>query len=283
MIDEYFKDKVAVITGAGGTLCSELAIALAAKGAKVVLVGRTMEKLETVASSIRANGGVCKTAAGDVTDEAAMRQIAGATLAEWGPCRFLLNGAGGNNYKAITTNFTFQKEELQADKPKDMVGFFDLDLDIMGSILKINTMGTIIPSRLFGRQMAENGGGSIVNFASMNSYRPLTRVAAYAMSKAAIVNFTEWLAVYFAPAGIRVNAVAPGFFINERSKTILGTPETGLTQRGQNVINHTPVQRFGEPKELIGCVEWLLDDRAAAFVTGITVPVDGGFLAHSGI
>ena len=283
MTNDCFDGKVAVVTGAGGTLCSELAASLAAKGAKVVLVGRTRDKLERVAARIREGGGVCKTAACDVTDETGMRAIADETLAEWGPCRFLLNGAGGNNNKAITTNFTFQREELSADKPKDMVGFFDLDLDVIGSVLKINIIGTVIPSRIFGRQMSEHGGGAIVNFASMNSYRPLTRVPAYAMSKAAIVNFTEWLAVYFAPAGIRVNAVAPGFFINERSKLILGTPGEGLTQRGQNVMNHTPAGRFGDPGDLVGCVEWLLDDRAAAYVTGTTIPVDGGFQAHSGI
>lgn len=283
MIDEYYKDQVAVVTGAGGTLCSELAADLAAKGAKVVLIGRTPERLEAVAVGIRARGGVCTTAACDVTDEAGIKAIADKTLAEWGPCRFLLNGAGGNNNKAITTNFTFEKDELLETRPENMVGFFDLDMDIIGSVLKINIVGTVIPSRVFGRQMAEHGAGSIVNFASMNSYRPLTRVPAYAMSKAAIVNFTQWLAVYFAPAGIRVNAVAPGFFINERSKIILGTPETGLTQRGQSVMNHTPAGRFGDPRDLVGCVEWLLDDRAAAYVTGITVPVDGGFQAHSGI
>ncbi len=283
MRDEYYKDRVAVVTGAGGTLCSELAAALAARGAKVVLIGRTLEKLETVADSIRTNGGVCKTAACDVTDEVGMKEIAEKTAAEWGRCRFLLNGAGGNNNKAITTNFTFEKEELLENKPRDMVGFFDLDMDVIDSVLRTNIIGTVVPSRIFGRQMAEGGAGSIVNFASMNSYRPLTRVPAYAMSKAAIVNFTKWLAVYFAPAGIRVNAVAPGFFINERSKIILGTPETGLTQRGQNVMNHTPAGRFGDPRDLVGCVEWLLDDRAAAYVTGVTVPVDGGFQAHSGI
>lgn len=282
-MSELFRDQVAVVTGAGGTLCSEIAIDLAAKGAKVVLIGRTADKLQTVADQIRAAGGTCMVKAGDVTDEATMTAIANEVLETYGPCRYLINGAGGNNNKAITTNFTFEKEELEESKSEDMVGFFDLDMDVFESVIKINTMGTVIPSRVFGKQMAKEGRGNILNFASMNSSRPLTRVPAYAMSKAAVVNLTQWMATYFAPAGIRVNGVAPGFFVNERSKKILCTPEGGLTQRGMNIMNHTPMSRFGEAKELLGCVSWLLDDEKASFVTGITVAVDGGFLAHSGI
>ena len=141
----------------------------------------------------------------------------------------------------------------------------------------------MIVCRAFGRRMAEAGRGAILNFASMNSYRPLSRVPAYAMSKAAVVNFTQWLAAYLAPAGIRVNAVAPGFFVNERSRKYLCTPDGGLSARGENVMHHSPMGRFGEAQDLTGCVRWLLDDRNAAFVTGITVPVDGGFLSSTGI
>lgn len=282
-MSEIFKDQVAVVTGAGGVLCSEIAIKLAEEGAKTVLVGRTLEKLQIVADKIAANGGTCMVRTADVTDEAAMNELAGEVKELYGPCRYLINGAGGNNNKAITTNFTYEPEELQDNKPDGMVGFFDLDMDIFESVIKINTLGTVIPVRAFAKQMAENGKGSILNFASMNSTRPLTRVPAYAMSKAAVVNFTQWLATYLAPAGIRVNAVAPGFFVNDRSKKILYTPEGGLSKRGENIMNHTPMARFGEAKELLGSVLWLLDDEKAAFVTGITVPVDGGFLAHSGI
>lgn len=278
-----FTDQTAVITGAGGVLCSEIALALAKEGAKTVLIGRTEEKLRKVEEKIRAAGGTCMVCAGDVTDEEAMKGIADKVWETYGPCRYLINGAGGNNNKAITTNFTYEPEELQENKPEDMTGFFDLDMDVFESVLKINTLGTVIPVRVFAKQMAKEGRGNILNFASMNSTRPLTRVPAYAMSKAAVVNLTQWLATYLAPAGIRVNAVAPGFFVNERSKKILCTTEGGLTQRGQNIINHTPMGRFGEARELLGSVLWLLDDEKAAFVTGITVPVDGGFLAHSGI
>lgn len=283
MKNPYFENKVAVVTGAGGVLCSVIAKDLADKGAKVVLIGRTRDKLEKVAAEIEANGGTCMIMPADVTDEAAIQSIADTVLETWGPCSFLINGAGGNNNKAITTNFHYEKEELSEEKPEGMVGFFDLDMNVFESVLKINTLGTVIPTRVFARQMAAVGNGNIINFASMNSYRPLTRVPAYAMSKAAIVNLTQFLATYFAPAGIRVNAVAPGFFINDRSIKILGSPETGLTKRGASVMSHTPMQQFGDPKELVGCVSWLLDDQGASYVTGITVPVDGGFLAHSGI
>lgn len=282
-MNELWKDQVAVVTGAGGVLCSEIAIDLASKGVKTVLVGRTEEKLWKVADKIAAAGGTCMVRAGDVTDEAAMEALAQEVYEAYGSCRYLINGAGGNNNKAITTNFTFEQEELQEEKPEGMVGFFDLDMDVFESVVKINTLGTVIPVRAFAKQMAREGRGCILNFASMNSSRPLTRVPAYAMSKAAVVNATQWLATYFAPAGIRVNAVAPGFFVNERSKKILCTPEGGLTKRGENIMNHTPMGRFGEARELLGCVSWLLDDEKASFVTGVTVAVDGGFLAHSGI
>lgn len=149
--------------------------------------------------------------------------------------------------------------------------------------MKANTLGTVVPCQVFGREMAGLGRGSIVNFASINSCRPLTRVPAYAMAKAGVVSFTEWLSVYLAPAGIRVNGVAPGFFVNERSRKILLTENGGLSARGQNVMGHTPLKRFGEEKELLGCVCWLLGDDKAGFVTGTTVPVDGGFLASAGV
>lgn len=278
-----WKDKVAAVTGAGGTLCSEIAIDLASKGMKVVLIGRTAAKLEATAEKISKINAVCRIESGDVNDEPSMQAIADKVAADWGPCRILVNGAGGNNINALTTNTAFDPREIAADKPADMRGFFDLDMELFKSVLNTNTIGTVIPCRVFGKQMAAAGGGAILNFGSMNTYRPLSRIPAYAMSKAAIANFTQWLAAYFAPAKIRVNAVAPGFFVNERSIKYLRTPDGGLSPRGQNVMHHTPMERFGEAKELLGCVEWLLDDDKAAFVTGITVPVDGGFLSSTGV
>ena len=294
-MNTYCKDKVAVVTGAGGTLCSAIAIDLAKKGAKVVLVGRTREKLEKVAAEIAAAGGACRIEPADVTDEVAIGEIAARVEAEWGPCRFLINGAGGNNVKAMPTRLKFCEKDLcvknnpvnpvnpvQKELPADR-GFFDIDMEAFKSVLEINTLGTVIPSRIFALQMAKAGGGAILNFASMNTYRPLTRVAPYAMSKAAIANWTMFFAQYMAPAKVRVNAVAPGFMVNERSKQYLMTPDGGLSPRGEQVMHHTPAGRFGEAEDLLGCVNWLLDDSASAFVTGITVPVDGGFLSSAGV
>lgn len=280
----YCTDKVAVVTGAGGTLCSAIAADLARQGAKVVLVGRTAAKLETTAAAIAAFRGVCRVEAGDVTDEAAMRAIADRVAADWGPCRFLVNGAGGNNVKAMPTRLRFSEKDLEPTKDfaKDR-GFWDIDMEAFRSVLEVNTLGTVIPSRIFGLQMARAGGGAILNFGSMNTYRPLTRVAPYAMSKAAIANWTMFFAQYMAPAKVRVNAVAPGFFVNERSRQYLMTPDGGLSARGEQVMAHSCIRRFGEAEELLGCVNWLLDDERAGFVTGITVPVDGGFLANAGV
>ena len=266
-MDSYCKDKVVVVTGAGGTLCSAIAIDLAKKGAKVVLVGRTREKLEKVAGEIAASGGICRVEPADVTDEAAMRGMADRVAAEWGPCRFLVNGAGGNNVKAMPTRLRFCEKDLcasassagetnnpvnpvnpvQKELPADR-GFFDIDMAAFKSVLEINTLGTVIPSRVFGLQMAKAGGGAILNFASMNTYRPLTRVAPYAMSKAAIANWTMFFAQYMAPAKVRVNAVAPGFMVNERSKQYLMTPDGGLSPRGEQVMHHTPADALAKRK-----------------------------------
>lgn len=280
----YCTDKVAVVTGAGGTLCRAIAIDLARQGAKVVLIGRTASKLAATAAEIAAFKGVCRVEPGDVTDETAMQAIADRVAADWGPCRFLVNGAGGNNVKAMPTRLRFSTADFAptADFATDR-GFWDIDLAAFKSVLEINTLGTVIPSKAFGLQMAKAGGGAILNFGSMNTYRPLTRVAPYAMSKAAIANWTMFFAQYMAPAKVRVNAVAPGFFVNERSRQYLMTPDGGLSARGEQVMAHSCIKRFGEAEELLGCVNWLLDDEKAGFVTGITVPVDGGFLANAGV
>jgi len=281
--DSCFEGQTAVVTGAGGTLCSVIAKELARRGAKVALLGRTLATLQKVADDISAAGGVALPVAADVTDAAAVEAARQVVTARLGPCRFLLNGAGGNQAVATTTTTEFDEAELAEQPPEGVRGFFGLGIDAFDAVVRTNTLGTVIPSQIFGREMAVRRSGTILNFASMNSYRPLTRVPAYAMAKAGVVSFTQWLAVYLAPAGIRVNAVAPGFFVNDRSRKILMTPEGGLTARGENVMRHTPMRHFGEARDLLGCVCWLLNDEQAAFVTGITVPVDGGFLAASGV
>ncbi|MBR2615915.1 MAG: SDR family oxidoreductase [Clostridia bacterium] len=278
-----FEGKIAVVTGAGGTLCSEIAIRLVEEGATVYLVGRTEEKLLATAEKAAAlRPGKTVVRALDVTDEKAVALLA-EEVEKAGGCDYLINGAGGNNQKAMPSITKFDPRELDGTLPEGERGIYSVDMDAFRSVLDINTMGTVIPTLAFARQMARKGHGSVVNFASMNSYCPLTRCFAYAMSKAAVMNLTQSLAAYFAPAGIRINAVAPGFMVNERSKNYLGTVEDGLTRRGEQVISHTPMGRFGTASDLVGCVKWLLREDDAAFVTGITVPVDGGFLTLGGV
>jgi NAD(P)-dependent dehydrogenase (short-subunit alcohol dehydrogenase family) len=283
MTTSPFAGKTAVITGAGGTLCSVVAQDLARQGARVALLGRTIASLEAVATAIRAAGGTALPLACDVTDPAAVEAARARITRELGSCHFLINGAGGNQPDAVTTLTEFSPAELAPEKPAGQRGFFDLSLAKFDDVVRTNTLGTVIPCQVFGREMAALGRGSILNFASMNSYRPLTRVPAYAMAKAGVVSFTQWLAVYLAPAHIRVNGVAPGFFVNDRSRKILMTPDGGLSARGQNVMAHTPQKRFGEAPDLLGAVCWLLDDERAGFVTGQTIAVDGGFMASAGI
>lgn len=278
-----FENKVAVVTGAGGTLCSQIAIHLAEKGVKVVLVGRTVTKLQSVADCILEKGGAALVYGCDVTDKAAVADLAERVKNTFGLCDFLVNGAGGNQVSAMPTIVQFDERELTGKLEEGARGLYDIDMDAFESVIKINTMGTVIPTMEFAKQMIAKGGGSVINFASMNSYCPLTRCFAYAMSKAAVSNLTQSFAAYYAPAKVRVNAIAPGFMVNERSKTYLGTVEDGLTPRGTAVIGHTPMGRFGKAEDLLGCAMWLLNEEESSFVTGVTIPVDGGFLTLGGV
>lgn len=275
------ESKVAVVTGAGGTLCSEMARNLASQGYKVALLGRTLEKLKIVEKEIADKGGIAISVAVDVSDEESVKQANTVIKRELGSCSVLINGAGGNQMEALTNTTEFDERELEG--AEGVKGFFNLNMDVFQSVINVNTMGTVIPSFVFGKEMAANKSGVIINIASMNSYRPLTKVAAYGMAKAGIANFTQWLATYLAPANVRVNAIAPGFFINERSKKIMYNEDGSQTARAENVLGHTPMKRFGEASELIGCMNWLIDNQAASFVTGIVIPVDGGFLSSSGV
>ena len=282
-MDQYYRGKVAVVTGAAGVICSEVAKDLASLGIFVVLAGRTAESVEKVAEQIRANGGQCATYACDVTSKEAVDAFAAEVIEKYGRCDFLINGAGGNNAKAQPKIVRFDPRELEEERPEGLVGLYNVDMQAFENVIRLNTMGTVYPLMAFAKYMAKQGSGSIVNFASMNTYCPLTRNFAYAMSKAAVANFTQAFAAYFAHTGVRINAVAPGFIINDRSKLILGTPEEGLTKRGQDVIDHTPMEKFGQAQDMCGTIRYLVDDRASGFVTGITIPVDGGFLTLSGV
>ena len=282
-MDAYFNGKVAVITGAAGVICSQISKDLASLGVTVALVGRTAEKLEKVEREILASGGKCKAYPCDVTDREAVEALADRVIKDFGKCDFLINGAGGNNVKAMPNITKFDPRELEETRPEDLKGLYNVDMDAFEGVIRLNTMGTVYPLLAFAKYMVKQGSGSVINFASMNTYCPLTRNFAYAMSKAAVANFTQSFAAYFAEAGIRVNAIAPGFVVNERSKAYLGTVEDGLTQRGKDVIKHTPMGNFGQASDMCGSVRFLLDDRLSSFVTGITIPVDGGFLTLSGV
>jgi len=275
-------EKTAVITGASGTLCSVLAKSLGEMGYQVALIGRSIEKLEKVSEEIQGKGGKALPISADVAHNSAMRAAHDQVMETFGTCSVLINGAGGNQMEAVTTTDAFTDRELEGPSEGER-GFFNLHPDSLKSVLEINTLGTIIPCQVFGAEMAKHKQGCIINFSSMNSTRPLSRVPAYAMAKAGIDNFTQWLAAYLAPANIRVNGIAPGFFLNERNRGRLTTEGGGLTQRGQNIIHHTPMGRFGEADELVGCMKWLLDDKASGFITGVTIPIDGGFLASAGV
>ena len=282
-MDNYFYGKLAVVTGAGGVICSEIAQDLARLGITVVLVGRTLEKLTRVEEKIKSEGNSAVSYTCDVTNKSEVFALADKVVEKFGRCDFLINGAGGNNAKAQPTITKFDERELTGELPEGARGLFNIDTDAFEGVIRLNTMGSVYPILAFSRYMAKAGAGSIINFASMNTYCPLTRNFAYAMSKAAVANFTQAFAAYFAEVGIRVNAVAPGFIVNERSKLILGTVEEGLTKRGADVIAHTPMAKFGQASDMCGAIRWLIDDRAAGFVTGVTIPVDGGFLTLSGV
>jgi NAD(P)-dependent dehydrogenase (short-subunit alcohol dehydrogenase family) len=276
------QERVAVVTGAGGTLCSEMSRELAKQGIKVALLGRDLAKLKLVEEEINGNAGTAISISTDVISEEEVTRARQEILEKLGLCSILINGAGGNQMEAVTTFTSFDPKEFEPATEAQR-GFLNLNMDTFMQVLQVNTMGTVIPCQVFAKDMAQNGGGTIINMASMNSYRPLSRVGAYGMAKAGIANFTQWLATYLAPANIRVNAIAPGFFINDRSRKILFNPDGSTSERGDNILRQTPLKRFGEAKELIGCMNWLINDNDAGFVTGTVIPIDGGFIADSGI
>lgn len=275
------KDKVAVVTGGGGILCSVMAKALADSGAKVAVLDLKEEAAKKVADEICSAGGTAIGIAANVLDSdslaAAERQI---TEAFGCPCDILVNGAGGNNPKGTTSKEFFRKEDLGK---AGLTTFFDLDPAGIGFVFNLNFLGTLLTCQTFCRSMAERGGGTVINISSMNAFTPLTKIPAYSGAKAAVSNFTQWLAVHFSKVGIRVNAIAPGFFLTEQNRTLLTNPDGSLTARGNTILSHTPMGRFGTPEDLTGALLFLCDAESAAFVNGIVLPVDGAFSAFSGV
>jgi len=264
------KGKMCVVTGGGGVLCSVLARQLAERGASVVVLDLDADKAEQVATGIRSRGGNAMAVRASVLDRDSLNGAAGLIEKEFGRVDVLINGAGGNRPGATTG--------------KDR-SFFDLEDESIRSVFDLNFLGSLLPSQVLGRMMVKQGEGVILNIASMNALRPLTRIPAYSAAKAAIANFTQWLAVHMAQEyspRIRVNAIAPGFFLTEQNRFLLQQEDGSLTKRGQQILDHTPMARFGEPEDLVGVVEWLVSPRAD-FVTGVVVPIDGGFSAFSGV
>jgi len=266
--------KVAVVTGGGGVLCSEMARALAACGAKVAILNRTLEKGQRVAEMIGENAKALSANVLDIQSlEAARDQIHRA----WGPVSILVNGAGGNNPMATTDD---EQYDTAAESVKD---FFKLDPEGIRFVFDLNFLGTLLPTQVFAKEMVGMPGANIINISSMGAYLPLTKVMAYSGAKAAVSNFTQWLATYFAKSGLRVNAIAPGFFVTDQNRALLFDPQGQPTKRTEKILAATPMGRFGDPQELLGALLYLVSPEAAGFVTGVVIPVDGGYTAYSGV
>ena len=271
--------KVAVVTGAGGVLCSAFAKTLARAGAKVALLDLNFESAKVFAYEIIAEGGMAKAYSCNVLDKDICETVAKEVEKDFGPCDILINGAGGNNPKATTDKEYFELSDIDADTKS----FFDLDGDGVGFVFNLNFLGTLIPTQAFAKQMVGREGCNILNISSMNAYIPLTKIPAYSGAKAAISNFTQWLAVHFSKVGIRVNAIAPGFFSTKQNAKLLFNDDGTPTARTGKILAATPMGRFGEANELEGGLLFLLNNQAASFITGVVLPIDGGFSAYSGV
>lgn len=272
---EALQNKVAVVTGGSGVLCSEMARELARQGMRVAILNRTAQKGEAVVQSIKENGGEAINFTVDVLNKESLIASRQAILQRYGQIDVLINGAGGNHPDAITADEVYKEESITPN-------FFELTANGFESVFSNNFTGTFIASQVFGEALLKTKG-TIINISSMSSYAPMTKVPAYSAAKAAINNFTQWMAVHFAEACLRVNAIAPGFFITEQNRNLLLTEDGSLTTRSEKIITATPQKRFGKPQDLLGTLLFLADDTYSAFVTGVTIPVDGGFMAYSGV
>lgn len=269
--------KVVVITGAGGIICGGIAKALAPSKAKIAILDLNLEAAQKVADEVQAIGGIAKAYKANVLEKDSLEQVKKDINADLGSVDILINGAGGNNPRATTSNET---HELGKVYEKD---FFALDESGVRFVFDLNFLGTFIPTQVFAKDMLGKKGCSILNISSMNAFTPLTKIPAYSAAKAGISNFTEWLAVHFAPSGIRVNAIAPGFFVTNQNRGLLFYANGNPTPRTEKILAATPMKRFGEIDEIMGAVKLLLSEENASFITGTVIPIDGGFNAYSGV
>jgi NAD(P)-dependent dehydrogenase (short-subunit alcohol dehydrogenase family) len=273
-----FTDKVVVLTGAGGVLVSQFAKAYAQAGAKVALLDLNQEAAQAHADAIIQEGGTALAYECNVLKKESIEAAREKIVQDLGTADILINGAGGNNPRATTDNEFHETEGLEGVKT-----FFDLDEDGISFVFNLNFLGTLLPTQVFAKDMVEKEGTSILNISSMNGFTPLTKIPAYSGAKAAISNFTEWLAVHFAHVGIRVNAIAPGFLVSNQNRSLLFDEQGEPTARANKILRNTPMGRFGEAEELIGGVLYLTDEEEASFVNGVVLPIDGGFNAYSGV
>lgn len=274
----YYKDKVVVVTGAGGVLCSVIAKAYAKEGAKVALLDLNLEAAKEKAKEICDLGYVAKGYKCNVLEKASIEAAHEEVLKDFGTCDILINGAGGNNARANTDNEFYQAGDLGKMKT-----FFDLDQSGVEFVFSLNYMGTLLPSQVFAKDMLEKEDASILNISSMNSFTPLTKIPAYSGAKAAISNFTKWLAVHFSKTNIRCNAIAPGFFVTFQNEKLLFNEDGTPTARTEKILRNTPMDRFGKAEELIGASLFLTNTELASFINGVVLPIDGGFSAYSGV
>lgn len=273
-------NKVIVITGAGGVLCSGFAEYLAKDNNKIALLDLNEEAAKKVADEINSMGFTAKAYKCNVLDKENVLLVHNQVLSDFGPCDVLINGAGGNSPKCTTAHEEYEKGDESAE---DFLTFFNIDEKGFDFVFDLNIKGVLIPSQIFMKDMIGKKGCCVLNISSMNAYRPLTKIPAYSAAKAAVSNFTQWLAVHFAKENIRVNAIAPGFFVTNQNRALLFNEDGTATPRTEKILRATPMGRFGEAQELLGAVEWLLNEEKAGFVTGVTIPVDGGFSAYSGV
>jgi len=276
------KDQVAVVTGGGGTLCSVMADALAQCGAKVAILSLRPERALKAADGIVRAGGVAKGFACNVLEKPSIEQVHEQIKAAFGPVDILINGAGGNHPKGTTSKEFLFREDL-TDKKEGVVTFYDLTVEGVQFVFNLNFLGTFLATQVFSKDMVEKGRGNIINISSMSAFKPLTKVPAYSAAKAGVSNFTQWLAVHFSKTGVRVNAIAPGFFLTGQNRSLLTQADGSLTPRGSTITSHTPQGHFGKPEDLLGTLLWLLSDEGSGFVTGQVIAVDGGFSAFSGV